>query len=130
MASRSPFFGLSFSGSSTPRERRGLRVRNLIDVESGGGTFTYSDDLKQATAVPPLPFAGEATYARHRLHSELTFEPLHGPTATIGDGKAFMRRVRGGSYSVYLCPAPAPGASRLADAARASQILERLAPGR
>ena len=102
---------LGYDASSAPIERRGLYVRSRLSLTDAGGEFSFSPDLTEATVRPPEPFAGEATFEGRRLHSRLSYEPLHGPRADITDGRAGMEELRRNNTGyLYAClPAPSTG---------------------
>ena len=129
LATRSPNGRLAFSASSPLRKSRGLYVHTQVTLGDAAGDFTYSDDLRRAKVAPPDPFAGTARFTHRRLHSSLSFEPLHGPTAMIEDGDAYMRRIGNGSYAI-ACVAYLPrGLARL-EALQASATLRQSAARR
>ena len=128
-AVRSPNGDTTFIGSSPLTERRGLYVRKQVTVSGVDGGFSYSADLTRATVGPPEPFAGTARFARRRLHSKLSFEPLHGPVAAIGSGSGFMERVGGGSFG-FACVAYLPRAVLRPAGLRTAATLRRLTTDR
>jgi hypothetical protein len=112
LATHAPNGELGYDASSAPVERRGLYVRSRISLTDAGGEFSFSPDLTEATVRPPEPFAGEATFEGRRLHSGLSYEPLHGPRVDITDGRAGMEELRRNNTGYLVLCLAVPSAGR------------------